>query len=83
MIRIRVHPRASRARSSWSDGVLDLWVTAPPVDGAANRAVVAAVAKRFKVAESKVRLRSGGRSRVKLVEVAVESSLEDLGKSGN
>ena len=81
VIRVRVHPRASRARSSWNDGVLEMWVTAPPVEGAANRAVVAAVARRFKVAESKVRIRSGGRSRVKLVEVQAESSLED--KIGN
>jgi len=49
--------------------MLDVWVTAPPVDGAANNAVVAAIAKYFRVPASKVRLRSGGRGRRKLVEV--------------
>ena len=69
VISVRVHPRAAHARSSWNDGVLDVWVTAPPVDGAANNAVVVAVARHFKVPASRVRLRSGMRGRRKLVEV--------------
>jgi uncharacterized protein (TIGR00251 family) len=69
VINVRVHPRAAQARSSWNEDVLEVWVTATPVDGAANRAVVAAVAKHFKVPASRVRLRSGWRSRRKLVEV--------------
>ncbi|TMC86758.1 MAG: DUF167 domain-containing protein [Chloroflexi bacterium] len=73
VISVRVHPRASQARSSWNDGVLDVWVTAPPVDGAANTAVVAAVARHFRVPASRVRLRSGGRSRMKLIEVHKDS----------
>jgi len=75
VISVRVHPRAAQARSSWNYGVLEVWVTAPPVDGAANNAVVAAVARHFRVPASRVRLRSGGRSRKKLVEV----DQEDLG----
>ncbi|TME58078.1 MAG: DUF167 domain-containing protein [Chloroflexi bacterium] len=69
VISVRVHPRASQVRSSWNNSVLEVWVSAPPVGGAANKAVVAAVAKHFNVAESRVRIRSGGRSRTKLVDV--------------
>jgi uncharacterized protein (TIGR00251 family) len=69
VISVRVHPRASRARFSWKDGVLELWVCAPPAEGAANKAILAAVAGHFDVPESRVRLRSGARSRTKLVEV--------------
>jgi uncharacterized protein len=72
LINVRVHPRASQARTSWRDGVLDVWVTAPPVDGAANKAVVTAIARHFRLPASRVRLRSGGRSRLKLVEVAID-----------
>ena len=69
VITVRVHPRASRAKSSWSEGVLQLWVTASPVEGAANKAVLAAVASHFDMPLSTVRLKSGARSRTKLVEV--------------
>ena len=75
MISVRVHPRASRTRSLWKDGLLELWVNAPPVEGAANEAVLAAVAKHFDVPESRVRLRSGAHSRLKLVEVDYEISV--------
>ena len=75
MISVPVHPRASRTRSLWKDGLLELWVNAPPVEGAANEAVLAAVAKHFDVPESRVRLRSGAHSRLKLVEVDNEISV--------
>ena len=74
VITVRVHPRASHARSSWKDDVLELWVSSPPVGGAANKAVLAAVARHFDVPESRVSLRSGARSRRKLVEVDKEAS---------
>ncbi len=69
VITVRVHPRASHARSSWKDGVLELWVTAAPVEGAANKAALAAVARHFDVPASTVRLKSGARGRMKVVEV--------------
>lgn len=68
LITVRVHPRASRARAEWKDGVLELWTTTPPVDGRANRAVVEAVARELHVPVSAVALRSGARSRTKVVE---------------
>jgi len=43
MITVRVHPRASRARTAWKGEELEVWVTAAPVDGAANEAVLKAV----------------------------------------
>jgi uncharacterized protein YggU (UPF0235/DUF167 family) len=69
LITVRVHPRAARARTAWSGDVLEVWVNAPPVEGAANKAVLAAVARELDVPESAVSLRSGGRSRTKVVEV--------------
>jgi uncharacterized protein YggU (UPF0235/DUF167 family) len=66
LITARVHPRASHARSSWKDDVLELWVSSPPVGGSANKAVLAAVARHFDVPESRVGLRSGARSRRKV-----------------
>jgi len=49
--------------------VLEVWVGAPPVVGAANRAVLKVVADELGVSPSSLRLRSGARSRIKTFEV--------------
>jgi uncharacterized protein (TIGR00251 family) len=69
LISVRVHLRASRAKTEWHGDVLEVWTTAPPVDGAANEAVVKAVARELRVPRAAVRLRSGERGRLKVVEV--------------
>ena len=69
IITVRVHPRASRPKASWNGNLLEVWVTAPPVGGAANKAVMKAVADQLDVPVSAVALRSGGHSRTKVVEV--------------
>jgi uncharacterized protein (TIGR00251 family) len=51
------------------DGVLLARVSAPPVDGRANRALCALIARRAGVAASKVTIVRGQRSRDKLVRV--------------
>jgi uncharacterized protein (TIGR00251 family) len=68
-ISVRVHPRASRQKTSWRGEELEVWVTAPPVGNAANRAVIKAIADEFRVPVSAVTLRSGGRARTKVFEV--------------
>ncbi len=70
LITVRVHPRASRSRTEWKGDVLEVWVNAPPVEGAANQAVLEAVAKELGVRPSAVSLRSGARSRTKTIEVS-------------
>jgi uncharacterized protein (TIGR00251 family) len=70
IVTVRVHPRASREKAEWNEGVMEVWVNAPPVEGAANRAVLRAVARRLGVPVSAVTLRSGARSRNKTVEVS-------------
>ena len=50
-------------------GVLQARVTAPPVDGKANRALCRLVAKRAGVAPSRVSVVRGEKSRDKLVRV--------------
>jgi len=51
------------------DGVLQARVTAPPVDGKANRALCKLIAKRLGVARSRVSVARGEKSREKLIEV--------------
>ncbi len=69
LITVRVHPRASRAKTSWNGEQLEVWVTAPPADGAANAAVLKAVADYLDVPLSAVTLKRGSTSRTKLIEV--------------
>ena len=69
LITVRVHPRASRANTSWNGERLEVWVTAPPVGGAANTAVLKAVAAHLDVPVSSVSLKSGAGARTKVVEV--------------
>ena len=51
------------------DGVLRVRVSAPPVDGAANEALLRLLAKRFGVPRSALRIVSGETSRMKVVEI--------------
>jgi uncharacterized protein (TIGR00251 family) len=51
------------------DGVLQARVTAPPVDGKANLSLCRLIAKRLRVAPSKVSVVRGEKSRDKLVRV--------------
>lgn len=74
-LRVRLTPRGGRDRiDGWAgdaDGgrVLKVRVAAPPVDGAANAAMVALLAKALGVSKSAVRIAAGGTSRTKMVEV--------------
>jgi uncharacterized protein YggU (UPF0235/DUF167 family) len=66
---VRAHPRSSRARLRWDGHTLEAWVTTPPTEGAANLAVIGAIAEWLNVSRSAVRLVAGHRSRAKVVEV--------------
>ena len=68
---VQVVPRASRAGVGPAIGDrLRVAVTAPPVDGAANAAVVEAVAAAFGVRRSAVEIARGAQGRRKTVRIA-------------
>ena len=67
---VRVVPRARRnAVEVAEDGSLRVSVTAAPVDGKANEAVVSLVSKQLGVPKFSVRVVRGHRARNKVVEV--------------
>ena len=69
-ITIRLSPRASREEIAGErDGAVLVRVTAPPVDGAANEALVKLLAKTLRVPKSAVAIVSGETSRTKVVQV--------------
>ena len=68
---VRVQPRASRtAVLGPRDGRLVVHVTAPPVDEAANEAVIELLARELGVPKRAVRIVSGDRGRNKVIEIA-------------
>ena len=69
-IDILVQPRASRAKlGPMHDGRLKVAVTAPPVDGEANAAVVEVLAKALGVPRRQVEVIAGLSSRRKTVRI--------------
>lgn len=88
LITIRVHPGASRARiGGWRaepghDRVLGVWVTQRAVEGKATQAALNAVADLLGVRRRSVRLVTGERTRVKVVEIydPPEDLAERLGR---
>lgn len=67
---VRLRPRGGGDELiGMRDGVLQARVTTPPVDGKANRALCKLIAKRLRVAPSRVSVVRGEKSRDKLVRV--------------
>lgn len=68
---VRIVPRASRdVVVGMRSGALLVRVTAPPVDGAANEALIRVLARRLGLAKGALRIASGRTSKLKVVEVA-------------
>lgn len=67
---VSIQPRASKNEiSGLHNGALKIRLTAPPVDGAANKSCVKFLAKRFKVSPSAVSIVSGLSSRNKTIQI--------------
>ena len=68
---VRIQPRASKnGMARLEDGTLKIRLTAPPVDGAANEALVAFLSRAFGVARSQVEILSGQTARQKVVRIS-------------
>ena len=74
-LNVYVQPRASRSEIVGEhDGALRVRLAAPPVDNAANDALVELLAKALGVAKRDIRVVTGATSRRKVVEVAGTSA---------
>jgi uncharacterized protein (TIGR00251 family) len=69
-VEVVVQPRAAKTElAGLHDGRPKIRLAAPPVDGAANTALVEFVAKQLKLAKSRVRVVGGLTSRRKVLEI--------------
>jgi uncharacterized protein (TIGR00251 family) len=73
--RVRVQPSAPATKLlGWNAaGELRIRIAAPPVGGAANRKLVAFLAKRLSIAKSDIRIEAGESSRLKIVSAPVSA----------
>ena len=77
---LRLTPRASRngvdgiADDAEGRPVLRLRLVAPPVEGAANKALIAFLAKTLSLRKADITIHSGETSRVKILHLAGESA---------
>ena len=71
---VRVQPRASKDEiAGVREGTLRVRLRAPPVDGAANQALVSFLADELGISRRQVRIVSGLGSRSKVIEVDAEA----------
>jgi len=80
-----IQPKASKSGFSGQHGdELKLAITAPPVDGKANKAVIAFLAKFFRLPKASVTIKSGAQSRHKrciLEGISLEDTKNEIDRA--
>jgi len=69
-INVRVIPRSSKNLIEWEEGALKVHLTAPPVDGAANDALIALLAQCLRIHKRDIQIVRGTTGRSKIVEIS-------------
>ncbi|HLZ58270.1 MAG TPA: DUF167 domain-containing protein [Ktedonosporobacter sp.] len=69
LITVRVIPRSGKNTLEWEQGNIKARLTAPPVDGAANEALVALLAERLGVPKRAITIIRGATGRQKTLEI--------------
>lgn len=71
LLSVRVQPRAAKNEVAGGHGEsLKIRLTSPPVDGKANKALIAFLSKLFKLPKSAFSIQSGERSREKQIFIS-------------
>jgi len=68
-INVRVVPRSSKNSIEWEEGTLKVRLTAPPVDGAANEALLTLLAQRLGLPKRDIHIIQGATGRHKTIEI--------------
>ena len=83
LVKLKVQPRSSRNKLGDLDGdEWRIWVTAPPVDAAANKAVLELLADELKLSKSQVQLVRGDTARHKVVRITGLTGAELVKRAG-
>lgn len=81
LIRVKVLPRSSRTEMAGKvNGVYRIKLTAPPIEGKANKALIGFLAKKTGLAKKSFQIVSGEHSRNKTIHIQTVSA-EDIVKN--
>ncbi|MCK4353085.1 YggU family protein [candidate division WOR-3 bacterium] len=73
VIQVRVVPNARKNEVKEEDGIrlrrIKVWLTAPPVEGKANKLLIKVLAKHFDIKKSNIKIIKGEKSRDKVVQI--------------
>lgn len=82
-LEVKVQPRSSRNQViGEQNGALKIKLTAPPVDGEANAALVEFLAAHLKIPRKDITLIKGDTSRQKIIEISGFSAAQLLSRLG-
>lgn len=68
-IKVTVKPNAKKEAINYKDGVYEVKVSKPPIEGKANENVIKLIADYFQVPKSYVKIIRGEASRIKFLEI--------------
>jgi uncharacterized protein (TIGR00251 family) len=70
-VTVIVHPNSKKPRIDIDLlGTLHIYVSAPPLEGKANEAVIESLSNHFKVSKSQITLKKGHKSKLKTFEIS-------------
>ena len=71
MLHVRAHPNASKSAAvGFTDGILQLKIAAPPVQGKANKELLAFLSKMLGISTSAISIEKGHTSRNKVLSIS-------------
>ncbi|MBM4340080.1 MAG: YggU family protein [Deltaproteobacteria bacterium] len=79
ILKVYLQPKSSKNEivSPYRDGI-KVKVTAPPIEGKANDALIRFLAKEFRISPSCIEITKGHRSREKTLNISTSKSLTDI-----
>ena len=78
-IKVYIQPGAKKGGyAGLFDGIPKIKITAPPVEGAANKEIITIFAKLLNIPKSSIHISSGAASRLKTIEINTDIKEEDI-----
>ncbi len=69
-IYVKIHPKSSQSKVlKTAENEYEVWVTAPPVDNAANEMLIRTLAEYFNVSKSSLTIVGGKTARTKMIDI--------------
>ncbi|AGH94745.1 DUF167 domain-containing protein [Pseudobdellovibrio exovorus] len=78
-LKVLIQPNAKKSEAiGLHDGAVKIKIKAPPVDGAANEALIAFISKTLSIPKKNVTILHGHTGRNKLLEIDYDANVDDV-----